>query len=714
MAMPHQQMKLLYMSADCPVIHSTPHERWKTANGPQILCLEGHDQDECAELAEQVFLTWKSDNFTYGSDEIPGLLFNVPSGVLSGPSMTQIISSMVLQDLATTDLPVTEETTAIHENFLKRRGWIKKDLHNHNTLAYLKKGCILVLQNIDNCDHASRETLWGLIRRFESASEEKLRIVVSYKRGSTVRDELIGMESLCQFFTSNEKPVEEWDISKSRYIKFLMERLCFPGSDPSSDPSNDRQRISTNLQRLITMDKGNLGLIVKLLQSHTGWPDEKSPLALSKSGDLLSYISPETSPAEVLDLILRSVANKPALCWILHWIRHGHRPLTVREACVLACVLLYHQGNSTQGITGLPSIEQVEKHLSHLRNWLPAVVSFEEDRLCIHDHVQEILRQGPNYIWNESDTAAHDTMVDFLTSYLTNAAVRSHIGNVFGNYLSRYLAAKDNIVPQLVGTGDDFLFYAVQALPYHLTKGHRAVQSLNKALILPDGNLTPWAHVFWSMSNPFSRPPPETVTCAYDILRCQEAFDQESREILENIGGGVSGTKKYEPMTEFLHSLQVGDEKAALDHVHNIISQASQHSIVGDPDATETDDNLSWMPAILWKATWLNMPRIASVLLENKTPVDIPDNSTSRFPSLLYLASYLGHTGVARVLLQHGADSRALREGKYGICWLAAAKGHADVVRVLVEANPEYWIFRHHRLLSTLPRSMDVGKQWRL
>ncbi|KAJ5205535.1 hypothetical protein N7472_001983 [Penicillium cf. griseofulvum] len=638
---------------------STPYERWKTANGPQILCLEGHDQDECAELAEEVFLAWKSD--------IP----------LTEVTRYLIISSMVLQDLATTDLPLTEETTAIHKNFLNRRGWIKKDLHNNNSLAYLRKGCILVLQNIDNCDHASREALWGLIRRFESASEEKLRIVVSYKRGSIVRDELIGIESICQFFTSNEKPLEEWDISNSQYIEFLVDRLGFS--------SSDRQRISINLQRVITMDKDNLGLIVKLLQSHTGWPDEKSPFALSRFGDLLSDISPQTSPAEVLNLILRSVTNKPALGWLLHWIRHGHRPLTVREACAL----LYHQENSTQGITGLPSIEQVEKHLSFLHSWLPAVVSFKEDRLFIHDHVQGILRQGPNYIWNESDTAAHETMVNFLISYLTNATVRSHIGDVFGNYLSRYLAAKDNIVPQLVGNDDDFFFYAIQALPYHLTKSHQAIQTLDKALILPEGNLTPWAHMFWSMSNPFSRPLPETVTCAYDILRCHESLDQESREILENIGGGISGIKKYEPMAELLHSLQVGDEKAALDHIHNIISEASQHSIIEYPDATGTGDSLSWMTAILWKATWLDMPRLVSVLLENKTPVDISDNSTSRFPSPLYLASYLGHTGVARVLLQHGADTRALREGKYGICWVAAAKGHAGVVHALVEANPE-------------------------
>lgn len=75
--------------------------------------------------------------------------------------------------------------------------------------------------------------------------------------------------------------------------------------------------------------------------------------------------------------------------------------------------------------------------------------------------------------------------------------------------------------------------------------------------------------------------------------------------------------------------------------------------------------------------------------LENKTTADIPENNPSRFPSPLYLASYLGHTRVVRVLLQHEADSRVRREGKYEVCWVAAAKGHTDVVRALVEINPE-------------------------
>ncbi|KAJ5504788.1 hypothetical protein N7463_007662 [Penicillium fimorum] len=102
-------------------------------------------------LAEEVVLSWKSDLSIHESDEIPGLLFAFSSGVLSGFSMTQ--------DLATADISITEETAAIHENFLNRRGWIQKDLYNLNILAYLKRGHILVLQIIENCDHTSREAL---------------------------------------------------------------------------------------------------------------------------------------------------------------------------------------------------------------------------------------------------------------------------------------------------------------------------------------------------------------------------------------------------------------------------------------------------------------------------------------------------------------------------------------------------------------------------
>ncbi|KAJ5972763.1 uncharacterized protein N7479_002681 [Penicillium vulpinum] len=144
-------------------------------------------------------------------------------------------------------------------------------------------------------------------------------------------------------------------------------------------------------------------------------------------------------------------------------------------------------------------------------------------------------------------------------------------------------------------------------------------------------------------------------------------------------------------MAELLYSLQVGDENAALGYVHDIISEASQQgilgSILGRSDTAENNDNLSWMAAILWKATWLNMP--VSLLLENKTPADILDNIVSRFPSQLYLASYLGHTSVVCLLLQHGTNIGVLREGKYGVCWVAAARGHANGVRALVESNRE-------------------------
>ncbi|KAJ5972762.1 uncharacterized protein N7479_002680 [Penicillium vulpinum] len=210
---------------------------------------------------------------------------------------------MVLQNLATTDISITEETAAIHENFQNRRGWIQKDLCNLNVFTYLKKGCILVLQNIDNYDRASRIALWRLIWRLESASDEKLRIVVSYKLGSIVRDDLVGMESICQSFPSNERPLYERNLSDSDYIEFLRESLCI------SD--NGKQNIFANLERLVGMGQGNLHSIVELLKSHTGWPGEESPGALSKFG---SNISPTTSPAKVLDYILRSVAIQPAIC----------------------------------------------------------------------------------------------------------------------------------------------------------------------------------------------------------------------------------------------------------------------------------------------------------------------------------------------------------------------------------------------------------------
>jgi Ankyrin repeats (3 copies) len=90
-----------------------------------------------------------------------------------------------------------------------------------------------------------------------------------------------------------------------------------------------------------------------------------------------------------------------------------------------------------------------------------------------------------------------------------------------------------------------------------------------------------------------------------------------------------------------------------------------------------------WPYEILNAAELGNVPRIRRLLDEG---ADVDSVTDGRFPwTPLMHASFHGKSDAARLLLERGADSDHQDLDFYRLITLAAAEGHWDIVRILVE-----------------------------
>lgn len=114
---------------------------------------------------------------------------------------------------------------------------------------------------------------------------------------------------------------------------------------------------------------------------------------------------------------------------------------------------------------------------------------------------------------------------------MTRPTVRDRLSSIFEEYLSRYNTAKHHIISQMVPDGVDLLCCVIQAFPYNLHKVPSIIDGFDSALVLPEGDLTPWANMYWAMSNAFSRPPPGAFTSTCNALLAHRYHDHGFRHM---------------------------------------------------------------------------------------------------------------------------------------------------------------------------------------
>ncbi|RDH38276.1 ankyrin repeat-containing domain protein [Aspergillus welwitschiae] len=420
-----------------------------------------------------------------------------------------------------------------------------------------------------------------------------------------------------------------------------------------------KHRVNRFLQALGGRDKTELTHIISLIQAHTNWPDDPSSAAWSGFGILLDQVKPTTSPAALLDKILRSVPDKLGLCWVLF-------------PSELACYKFLPN----------PTHVEIRQSLQILRSCISVLAEVNYDK------------DDPSYLWNEIKPMAHQSMAYFLHHYLTTPATQA-----------------------LQPDGEGFIYYAITAFPYHLEQGSEFLSQMKHDFHSPKSPLLPWARMYWAMSNPFSRHSaanPDTT-----LLKALERFTEGSDDMNEAALNYarlmiINGTR--ENTTE-------GDaivETTAVKNINSWPSKALWRAVW--LNMARIDVSSKWFPSPLYLASALGHSQIVKTLLqaEAKTRVqgkgglgvlqtatayghqDIVRALVAKDPGLLEIeqpdtpldhASIWGKWTTVEVLVELGAqvDFNPSSDG-WTPLMVAAYHGHARTVKVLLtkHANPNH------------------------
>lgn len=700
LAMPQYQHTVELPATSPRVLESQAYKDWVTTPRSPVLYIQGRDGTSSRFLADDLALLEQKKLQEKKTYETPILSFRFSSDNTMHSTMHSVICSILIQALTAFEPESPHPSTDVLLDLYRiQKGWTLKDLGNILTTVPeqpLRTSGFLVLHDVDECDLASRKYLWDLVQGLAERSDQHMKVIVT----SQCRLSLLTDSDKSSLWKLYDYPEDTSGLP-------LIPTLCPAGCGET--------RVKTALRRLADMNQTSLERIVCLIRGYTGWPDNPSSAAWSSFCTLLDTIQPSTSPATMLDQILRTVSDQLlGLRWILQWLLHGHRPLSGSE---LAWLLhQYHWDHENRGISS-PTSTETGKSLQLMKSKLSTFLHFGYNQVRVRDSLRDLLQEeDPIYMWNEIKPLAHQT-IEFLTFYLTSLEVRERLIEMYDQYILLYNASDNRLTPSAQPDGTDFVFYAITAFPYHLDRHPEFLQKLGPIFESSEQPLTPWARMYWAMDNPFSRSsePVDSpiVTLLWTTLsvplRKALIGAMDTQLTRTRVSNAPQEWNDVTTMHLLVHAVSVGDEKATLEYAQRtLLRKASDGKAPDDESISVSNDALeghAWLSILLWRATWLNMDQLVGLLLETGVPPDPEDVVSARYPSPLYVASLCGHTRVVQALIQAGANTREV-----DIMYAAAALGRSDTVRAQVAADRAF--LELHRLTDSLYIAASWG-QWR-
>ena len=598
--------------------------------------------------------------------------------------MVDFLTSLILQySPGYAETHYNPELSFVQDQFQLHHRWNEKDLLNLFMMLNIcacETGDLLLLQDVDQCK--GWEEFWSLLNGLAASTECSLALVVTSGPSRPLHDRIKAWPDI---------PVHHYTLTgnieclkaaseEEEYLDTLISGLCPSG--------HGEARIRNSLQKLMDMSKDTLTKCLELIKDHTNWPRTASVKDLSKFCTLIELVTPSSTPSMVLDQILRSNHDQDRFQWVLKWLLCGYRPLTRRELAMLLCC--YQRTDKWTFVT--PSSTDLQDAVHQLDIWLCGIVHFGHDQVYIRESIWDVLEPGMAHLWNEVRSTAPSTIINFILAHLIMPEVQNSLNAKCSQYESLVQASGDEITPPLCSDGQDIIFYAVQAFPYHLSENLRVLKSLEKDLITCQGPMTLWMKAYWAMSNSFSRPRLETLGSASEILLASGNLSPSAVKILRNFkidGKNDSGPiRKLSEMYALVEATRAGNQDLALECAGQIVSASKrQQKDENDQDPRGGVLDIPWPSLVLWMATWLNMDGLVDLLLRNGIKPDPDDNASRFFPSPLYMAARMGHIAITRALLKYGARTDVLKDETFNSIHTAAANGHIDVIKALVEKD---------------------------
>jgi ankyrin repeat protein len=670
-----------------PVLMSSEHKEWRTSSGPRILYIHGKDHRATREAAEQIYLSWQATQRDKKLYESKVFSFSFSSRDPARDSTIDFLSSLVLQCCSVYRTGhLDDDFQIIQDQFQLHHRWTEKDLLNLFMAQDNASNTLLLLQDIDQCK--GWEEFWTVLNGLAATTESSLALVVTSGPSRPLHDKTKAWPDLPVHQYTLTDSIENLNATseEEEYLDKLISSLCPSG--------HGEAQIRKSLQKLMGMSKDTLIKSLELIKVHTNWPKAASIKTLSKFCALLELVTPSSTPAMVLDQILRSNHDQDRFRWILKWLLCGYRPLTRRELAMLLC--RFQRTEEWAYVT--PSSTDLQDAIHQLDIWLCGIVDFSHDQVCIRDDIWDLLEPGMAYLWGEVRSTASGTILKYILAYFSMPEVQENLGSKYSQYASLVQASGDEITPPLCPDGQDIVFYAVQAFPHHLSENPLVLKALEKDLVSCQGPMTLWMKVYWAMSNPFSRPGLKTLSSASETLLTSENLSPRAVKILRKFkrtwpdktdGKNDFGLiRKLSQMDTLVEATRADDQGQALLCANQIVSASkTQRSDESDQDLPGEMLEIPWPSSVLWMATWLKMDRLVNLLLENGMNPDPDDNASRFFPSPLYMAAFLGHAMITRALLRYGAKVDVLRAERLNSIHIAAGMGHIDVIKALVEKD---------------------------
>ncbi|KAL7961528.1 ankyrin repeat-containing domain protein [Trichoderma compactum] len=475
-------------------------------------------------------------------------------------------------------------------------------------------------------------------------------------------------------------------------------------------PNDDRRReIQEHLHRLSTVESNTLHTIMRILFDYTSWPHNPSGRSLSEFIRLLSLISPTDTPEQALDKILRSDKQSNQLRWALSWLLCSYRPLSFKE---LITVVEYYSSSNDAGPE--PSVQHISTQASmeaqrQLRYWLRMPVDLRDGQATTHADIMSLLINNADdgsYIWYEVADEAHQQLAEFCFTYLESDNSVATLNEIVLQHESTIQEQQQRfkVATSVLPKDQGLLLYAVQALPYHLSKcsSNYRTQALSFFFHKSTSNIsTLWAKLYWAMSNPLSRTstPPESalpIRVSFGFLRCEKLNAETEAMRVQCMCSAIIGGRGSEVLNFFppralsvsacmellLSALQANDQTVALDLVQGVLSHSEWSNV-----------EQGWPHFAIWTAVWLNMVDLTKALLNNGVGVNIQPSvepTIGYYPSILYLASILNHAAIVETLLARGATSEAPLLSTYGCFQAAAYRGHVDLIQKYLNHDSSY------------------------
>ncbi|KAL7814957.1 ankyrin repeat-containing domain protein [Trichoderma aethiopicum] len=703
-----------------PILQSAEHNAWTTSGGAHVLFVCSDMYNEAEEAAEQVFLSWRLERRAKKHSirtSFP-LSFAFSSRDPTRCTMKGLLSLFLYSYSAKYDIGVAGAYIGLlQDRLLLQQAWTEMDLFKSFATCWArlyKSDTLLLLRNIDECDAQSRRDFWGMLSTIAATTEVPFKIVATCRRPFALDDEL-----------------SEWpDLPVSKYVppvsvNSLREAIRDNGSDKLASilcpDGHGEAVVRQRMTQLRSTRADDLETVLRLIMDLTTWPKDLSVTALHGFCSHLQVAASAPSPADFLDTTLRHVADQHGLRWSLSWLLNAQRPLYCEE---LAMVLCYHRHGEDATFT-TPPLGHLQEALSELQIWLRGITESHSGQVCIRENVRELLRDDSSYIWSESSSP--DALLTFLIRYLTAPETRKRLEAIYDQYQLRPQSPDNGIAPPLVPDGQDFIFYAIEALPHHMTKSPGGLRALGGKLLDTNGALTSWSRAYWAMSNPFARPKSGALKTAYQTLLALGSLGPEAMSVLEKMGteGTVlHASTESEQMESLALAIRRGNEDEALSLANRLITESKSQGQIercavgrgdnsdpgwlssllwravhvlsigrwreapltmdshgngnGDEDPDPVDDasgaRIDWPPSFLWRAVWLNMHRLVTVLLETGMSPDPAEGASGYFHSPMRMAARLRHHRVMDALLLHGATLDTRHLGEIGSI-VAAARG---------------------------------------